>query len=233
MNNLIPQWLDLDSAVHHLANKKITISKLLEFGGIGDLPMYVLIDKSFTIKFWDMRSKPPILKSQEITDFLPISKDQIQKIQKMYPASGYSISIEARLPEGCSYDLPDSYPILMRMESKHLSRGKIIKSLKEIRVLARELEELKGVQVILSKADRSAMAKPINDIRKQSDEPNNNIVIWEALKALALSKNPPPPILGYTDEGIQFRGAMFDESGEPDIYTNSAFRGYMLRHPYP
>ena len=228
MNNLIPQWLDLDSAVHHLANKKITISKLLEFGGIGDLPMYVLIDKSFTIKFWDMRSKPPILKSQEITDFLPISKDQIQKIQKMYPASGYSISIEARLPEGCSYDLPDSYPILMRMESKHFLRGGIIESHRDIRVSGRELNSF--MQAIQPKATRSPMAKPIDDIRKHSDEPNNKVAIWETLKKLALDKSPPPPIIGYTGEGIQYTGTKFDLSGEPDVYTKKALNGYIDRN---
>ena len=80
---------------------------------------------------------------------------------------------------------------------------------------------------------RSAMAKPIDDIRKGLDEPNNKRVVWETLKALALSSNPPPPIVGYTSEGVQYRGAIFDEKGEPDIYTKKALNGYMDRNPLP
>ena len=80
---------------------------------------------------------------------------------------------------------------------------------------------------------RSALAKPIDDIRKRLDEPNNKRVVWETLKALALSEAPPPPIIGYTDVGVQYRGAIFDEKGEPDIYTKKALNGYMDRNPLP
>jgi hypothetical protein len=233
MNSITSQWFDLDSAVKNLANKKINIPQLLEFGRLGELSMYVLLDKGLVIKFWDMKTHPPILKQQEITDFLQLSPDQIQKIQKMYPLGGLSISIDALLPEGGVYDLPDFYPIHMRMESKHLPRGGVLRSYVDIRVSGRELDIFKSRQEIQSKVSRSSMAKPIEDIRRQIDEPNNKVAIWEALKKLSLSKNPPPPIVGYINEGIQYRGEIFDESGEPDVYTNTAFRSYMIRHPHP
>jgi hypothetical protein len=226
------QWLNLESAVLYLANKDLNIPQLLEFGRLDELPMYALVDRSFTIQFWDMKMNPPLLKKQEITNFLQVSPDQIQKIQKLYPASGLSISVEALLPPGCSYDLSDLHPIHMRMETKHLARGVTIDSHEDIRVLRRELDIFKAKKEDLQRAKRSAMSKPINDIRKLSDEPNNKMVIWEALKALALTKNPPPPIVGYTDEGIQYRGVKFDESGEPDVYTKKAFRSHMDRNPY-
>lgn len=87
---------------------------------------------------------------------------------------------------------------------------------------------------------RSAMAKPIDDIRRQSEEPNNKIAIWEALKALALSKNPPVPIVGYADDekdgkkriGIQYRGTVFDNDSEYDIYTKRALQAYIDRNPF-
>ena len=80
---------------------------------------------------------------------------------------------------------------------------------------------------------RSAMAKPIDDIRKGLDEPNNKRVVWETLKALALSSNPPPPIVGYTSEGVQYRGANFDNSGDFDCYTKKASDSYINRNPIP
>jgi hypothetical protein len=166
MNNLIPQWLDLQSAVAYLTNKtkeEWAIPSLLELGRVGKLPMYAIVPEDSYIQYWDMSDTKPLMREKEISDFLPVTTQHIQKIQKFYPASGYSISIEAPLPKGCSYDLPEHWPILMRMDSKGFSRGMVIKSHEAIRILGKELQEF------LSQQECSAIIVP-EVIKGKADE---------------------------------------------------------------
>ena len=143
MNNLIPQWLDLQSAVAYLTNKtkeEWAIPSLLELGRIGKVPMYAVMQEGTYIQYWETKDNQATLRQKEIADLLLITPQQIEQILKMYPAHGYELLIEAPLPNGCSYDLPEYMPILMRMESKGFSRGVVIKSHEAIRILGKELE---------------------------------------------------------------------------------------------
>ena len=235
MNNLIPQWLDLDGAVNYLAIEKINISKLLEFGRLGKLPMYALVPAGTQIQYWDTEPYPPVRRTQAIAEPLRINSDTIYQVQERYPNVGYAIKIDSPIPKGCTFNPLGVARVYEALEFKPLNRGITLKTHESIRILRKDIDALKILLETnpINLLKRSAMAKVVNDIRKKSTEPNSKSLIWAALKALAVSKNPPAPIVGYTGEGIQYHGKKFDDDGDYDIYSKKALGSYMDRNLIP
>lgn len=59
--------------------------------------------------------------------------------------------------------------------------------------------------------------------------PDSNQSVWAELVKLAESKNKPAPLIGYSSDGIQYRGKKYEESGEPDIFKANNLRDRMAR----
>lgn len=59
--------------------------------------------------------------------------------------------------------------------------------------------------------------------------PDNNQSVWAELVKLAESKDRPAPLIGYSSDGIQYRGKKYQESGEPDTFTLNNLRDRMTR----
>ena len=240
MNDVIPQWLDLENAIVYLnnqTNEKWTIPALLELGRLGKLPMYAIVPEDSYIQYWDMADSNTSMRQQEISDFLPLTAHNIQKIQKFYPASGHSVLIEAPLPDGCSYDLPEYWPIFMRIQSKDFSRGVVIKSHEAIRILGKELEVLLTKQAKPAKPTTSVitqnalkkshyMDSPIKQARNLAINPNDVSEIWGLLKANAQSASPWSPI-GGKEERIDYIECISEKP-----FSKGALRKYLERNPH-
>jgi hypothetical protein len=53
--------------------------------------------------------------------------------------------------------------------------------------------------------------------------------VWAELVKLAESKGRPAPLAGYSSDGIQYRGKLYEEKQEFDIYTKKNLRDKMAR----
>jgi hypothetical protein len=59
--------------------------------------------------------------------------------------------------------------------------------------------------------------------------PNDNQSVWAELVKLAESKDRPAPLVGYSSDGIQYRGKQYEETGELDTFTAKNLRDRMAR----
>jgi hypothetical protein len=59
--------------------------------------------------------------------------------------------------------------------------------------------------------------------------PDDNQNVWAALVAMAEASEKPAPLIGYSSDGIQYRGKKYEESGEPDTFKANNLRDRMAR----
>lgn len=64
--------------------------------------------------------------------------------------------------------------------------------------------------------------------KQQAINPTDYQSTWAALVKMAESECPPP-LYGYSSDGIKYRGKKYEESGVPDVFTKDALRMKMNR----
>ncbi len=70
-----------------------------------------------------------------------------------------------------------------------------------------------------------AVIKKAETTATDADDPES---VWAELVKMA-ENNPPAPLIGYSSDGIQYRGAKHQDSGEPDVFTKKNLRERMRR----
>jgi hypothetical protein len=74
-----------------------------------------------------------------------------------------------------------------------------------------------------------ALAAVINLATTKAVAPNDNQSVWAELVKLAESADRPAPLLGYSSDGIQYRGKKYEETQEPDVFTAKNLRDRLAR----
>jgi|APMI01.1.fsa_nt_gi hypothetical protein len=77
------------------------------------------------------------------------------------------------------------------------------------------------------KARRYAIDAPIETAMKLAANPQDYHNVWAELCKMAESNPPPPPLIGFSSDGVQYKGNKYQSSGEPDIFTKDALRKKM------
>ena len=67
----------------------------------------------------------------------------------------------------------------------------------------------------LSAVMRAAMARALDPADAHS--------AWAVVCAMAELRDKPPPLIGFTAEGVQYAGKDYQESGFPDVLSFKAF----------
>ncbi len=237
MKKTVPKWFDLKEASEYLTNENLTIADLLEFGVTGELPMYAIVPDDCFIQYWDIWSNLPNFIEEEIKNFLLIQPHQIEKIQKMGSATGYSILVEASLPEGYSYELSEYLNEDMRKFSENFSRGVTIKSREAVRILGKDLEDFLLNILAKSNAPIEAsmvraivnncfvkkmhyMDSPIKKAKEIAINPNDVSELWGLLFSNAESDTRWSPI---TDVHANGKSIICHDN----TFTKEALRSYL------
>lgn len=75
---------------------------------------------------------------------------------------------------------------------------------------------------------RSNFLDPVIDqAKKTATNSGDYQSVWAALVALAESAPPPPPLVGYSSDGIQYRGNQYERTQVHDVFTKDALRKRM------
>ncbi len=64
---------------------------------------------------------------------------------------------------------------------------------------------------------------------KTAVAPDDSQSVYAKMVTLAEAENKPAPLVGYSSEGIQYRGKKYEETGEPDTFTAKNLRDRMAR----
>ena len=252
VSNLIPRWVNLDNAVEYLKKMGVTVTpqELLTHGIEGAVEIYSIVPDDSYVQYWSINGNQCVLHQEEINGPIRIAPTKLNKILQLYPSAGYSLLIEAPLPGGCSYDLPEYFPIIMRMEGKSFSRGITISSHEALRVSGNQLDalftelhnpepvEAQGSKVVGEGAiktyitSRNAITPLVIEVRNGCALPNDLNAVWNQLINMARLNPPRSPLIGFVpNEGIQYQGKKFYEDNGCDYYSKEALRAYINRNP--
>ena len=95
---------------------------------------------------------------------------------------------------------------------------------------AEQSEPRTGNTTTHSLGTRSNILNPIIDAaKKTAAQPDQPQSVWAELVTLAELKNPQPPLIGYSSDGIQYRGKRYEKTGEADVLTSKNLRDRMKR----
>lgn len=105
--------------------------------------------------------------------------------------------------------------------------------------------DLKKLVAVETAADESKQAAPITKhLLKTRSNPLDAVIelatksalapgdaqsVWAELVRMAETEKKPAPLIGFSSDGIQYRGNKFEETGEPDTFKKSNLRDRMAR----
>lgn len=75
----------------------------------------------------------------------------------------------------------------------------------------------------------NALAAVIASAVSTAVAPSDSQSVWAELVKLAELESKPAPLLGYSSDGIQYRGKKYEENGVPDVFTAKNLRDRMAR----
>lgn len=75
----------------------------------------------------------------------------------------------------------------------------------------------------------NALAAVIASAINTAVAPSDSHSVWAELVKLAELESKPAPLLGYSSDGIQYRGKKYEENGVPDVFTAKNLRDRMAR----
>lgn len=77
---------------------------------------------------------------------------------------------------------------------------------------------------------RTNVLRAVLDMAKENApdhlDPHN---VWATLVALAEAEQPPAPLVGFSSDGVQYRGKNYDATGVPDVLTRKQLSDRMYR----
>lgn len=94
------------------------------------------------------------------------------------------------------------------------------------------LDEPKRAAIItthLLKTRSNPLDAVIDLATKNAVAPHDSQSVFAEMVKLAEAENKPAPLVGYSSEGVQYRGKKYQETGEPDRFTAKNLRDRMRR----